>query len=123
MIRTIKTDIAVVGAGIAGISAAISAAREGCKVILIEAFSYVGGMATGALVSPFMKHDIKGKPLVEGVFRDLKVQMRAKGGMLDNGFSDTVFKEVAMAMLKEAGVEIFLNTSLIEVESDVTKIN
>ena len=123
MSRTIKTDIAIVGAGIAGISAAVAAAREGCKTLLIETFSYVGGMATGALVSPFMKHDIDGKPLVEGIFKELQDRMRAKGGMLDNGFAAGSFLETAMEMLESSGVELLLNTTLIEVERDPTAIN
>lgn len=48
---TYDTDVAVVGGGGAGLSAAISAAQNGAKVILIEKSSFLGGdtmMAGGA---------------------------------------------------------------------------
>ena len=38
-----RCDITVIGAGLAGISAAVSAAREGATVRLVEARSYIGG--------------------------------------------------------------------------------
>lgn len=44
--RDNHADVIVIGAGPAGISASISAARQGAKVILIERFPYVGGMST-----------------------------------------------------------------------------
>ncbi len=122
MSKVIKCDIAIVGAGIAGICAAVSAGRTGCKVVLVESFHYVGGMATGGMVSPFMKYDIDGKPLVEGVFKELQDRMKAKGGMIDNGFSADIFRETANEMLSEAGIDLLLNSTLIEVRHDSIKI-
>ena len=43
-------DVIVVGGGPAGCAAAISAAREGAKVLLIEAMGQLGGMGTCGLV-------------------------------------------------------------------------
>lgn len=45
-----KTDVVVVGAGPAGVSAAVSAARNGCSVTLIERYHHLGGMASGGMV-------------------------------------------------------------------------
>ncbi len=45
-----KTDVVVVGAGPAGLSAAVSAARNGCSVTLIERYHHLGGMASGGMV-------------------------------------------------------------------------
>jgi hypothetical protein len=45
-----KSDVVVVGAGPAGLSAAISAARNGCTVTLIERYHHLGGMASGGMV-------------------------------------------------------------------------
>ncbi|HHV63004.1 MAG TPA: FAD-dependent oxidoreductase [Firmicutes bacterium] len=44
-------DIVVAGGGFAGITAAISAARNGARVILIEKAGFLGGLATGGLVN------------------------------------------------------------------------
>ncbi len=118
MYKLIKTDVAIVGAGISGICAAIATAREGVDVVLIESFPYVGGMATGGMVSPFMKHDVNGNYLVEGIFLELKDRMRKQKGMIDNGFSADIFKNIASDMLSEAGVKVRLNSSLIDVQRE-----
>lgn len=41
--ETIDTDVVVVGSGVAGLSAAVTAAEEGAKVILLEKMGSVGG--------------------------------------------------------------------------------
>lgn len=47
-------DIAVCGGGIAGISAALAAAREGKKVILFEKQYMLGGLGTAGLVTIYL---------------------------------------------------------------------
>ena len=44
-------NVIVVGGGIAGVSAAVSAAREGMSVLIIEKQVNLGGLATGGLIS------------------------------------------------------------------------
>jgi 2-polyprenyl-6-methoxyphenol hydroxylase-like FAD-dependent oxidoreductase len=44
------TDVLVVGGGPAGICAAIAAAREGARVVLIERYPHLGGLASGGEV-------------------------------------------------------------------------
>lgn len=46
-------DVAVLGGGMAGVSAACAAARAGAKVILIEKFAVTGGNATAGGVAAF----------------------------------------------------------------------
>ncbi|WP_457580104.1 FAD-dependent oxidoreductase [Ensifer canadensis] len=45
-----RSDVVVVGGGPAGISAAVSAARTGASVTLLERYPYVGGLASGGMV-------------------------------------------------------------------------
>ena len=45
-----RSDVIVVGGGPAGISAAVSAARTGASVTLLERYPYVGGLAAGGMV-------------------------------------------------------------------------
>ena len=49
-----KTDVLVCGGGPAGVAAAIMAARQNAKVLLIERYGRLGGMAVQARVSPLM---------------------------------------------------------------------
>jgi flavin-dependent dehydrogenase len=45
-------DILVAGGGIAGTIAAIAAASEGARTLLMERYAALGGMATLGLVQP-----------------------------------------------------------------------
>jgi hypothetical protein len=45
-----EAEVVVVGGGPAGVSAAVAAARNGAKTVLIERYGHLGGMATGGLV-------------------------------------------------------------------------
>jgi hypothetical protein len=47
----VKADVVVVGAGPAGVAAAIQAAREGASTALVERFGSPGGMMTNGLMS------------------------------------------------------------------------
>lgn len=48
--KTLHTDIVIIGGGSAGVAAAVASARENKKVILIEKNNYLGGKATAAQV-------------------------------------------------------------------------
>ena len=62
-------DVAVAGGGVAGVAAAVTAARRGCSVVLIEGCGCLGGALTAGLV-PNLSLDREGKGgLVEEFFR------------------------------------------------------
>ncbi|MEO5913179.1 MAG: FAD-dependent oxidoreductase [Luteolibacter sp.] len=46
-------DVAVIGGGSAGLAAAVTAARQGARTLLIERHGYLGGMGTASLVHSF----------------------------------------------------------------------
>jgi FAD dependent oxidoreductase len=49
--RTVaEADVVVVGGGPAGLAASVAAARNGAKVILVERYAQLGGLASGAMV-------------------------------------------------------------------------
>ncbi len=110
-----KYDVVVAGAGIAGISAAIKAAREGASVLLIEHYGFVGGMSTAGMVSPLMKHSINGESLVRGVFEDIEIQMRNRNGMIDNGFYASSFRASAFKLLDKANCSVLLHAEILKV--------
>ena len=45
-----RSDVLVVGGGLAGVSAAVAAARSGAEVTLVERYPYLGGLASGGMV-------------------------------------------------------------------------
>ena len=52
-------DLIIAGGGTAGCATAISAAKKGLSVLVIEKNSFLGGSMTGALVMPMMKNSLK----------------------------------------------------------------
>ena len=48
--KTLHCDVAVIGGGVAGCSAAIAAARNGMHTILLEKGVTLGGLATNGYV-------------------------------------------------------------------------
>lgn len=45
-----RYDVVIAGGGSAGIAAAIAAAREGARTLLVERYGFLGGMATAGMV-------------------------------------------------------------------------
>ena len=76
-----EVDILVVGAGPAGIGAAISAARSGAKTMLFDQNGYVGGQATAGRVGPFMTcYDAQNENMIiRGIFKEIVERMKALG--------------------------------------------
>ncbi len=112
-----KYDVIVAGAGIAGISASVKAAREGVSVLLIEHYGFVGGMSTAGMVSPFMKHSVNGDTLVRGVFEDIEKEMRNRNGMIDNGFYASSFRAASFNLLQNADCNVLLHSEILKVNS------
>lgn len=138
-------DVLVVGGGVSGIAAAVSAARGGARVILCESGGMLGGTATKGLVGPFMTcYDQEAKTqIIRGFFSEFVDQMVSEGGAIApskclyggegvNGyrsdghkgvtpFSTECFKRVADALCVQAGVRLLFHTTLLscECEDDV----
>ena len=131
------TDVLVVGGGPAGVCAAISAARNGAKVMVVEQSGMLGGMATQGLVGPFMTcYDKAGeKMIIRGLFEEIVERLVARGGALHpkgvfgNGpysawipkghdhvtpFDPEELKVLLDEMCAEAGVKVLLHTTFVE---------
>ena len=67
-----ETDVLVTGGGPAGTAAAISAARLGARVMLVERYNHLGGLSTGGLVIWIDRMtDWNGKPVIKGLAQEL----------------------------------------------------
>ncbi|MCD8069250.1 MAG: FAD-dependent oxidoreductase, partial [Lachnospiraceae bacterium] len=49
-----KYDVVIAGGGMSGVSAAVSAARSGSSVLLVEQSGMLGGMGTSGLITMMM---------------------------------------------------------------------
>ncbi|WP_042459454.1 FAD-dependent oxidoreductase [Neobacillus dielmonensis] len=116
--ETVRSDITVVGGGLAGVSAAISAARLGKKVALVQNRPVLGGNssseirvwvlgATGLGVNRYARETgIIGEMLTENQF------LNPDGNPY---YWDLVVLE---AVRREPNIQLFLNTNVYEVEAD-----
>lgn len=67
-----KYDVVVVGGGVAGVAAAVAAAREGVSVLLIEKSVVLGGLATQGLISWYEPLcDGEGRQMICGLAQEL----------------------------------------------------
>ena len=79
---TAECDVLVAGGGIAGISAALAAARAGAKVTLLERGFMLGGLATAGLVTIYLPlDDGMGHQVSYGIVEELlRLALQRKGG-------------------------------------------
>lgn len=114
-----QCDVLVCGGGCSGIVAAVSAARHGAEVVLLERWPFVGGMATAALVTAWHRSD-REKMVIYGLVEEV-AQRAEKNGWIwrDSGyphvhethwFEPEGMKLVYQRLLEEAGVRTFCYT-------------
>lgn len=130
-------DVAVMGGGPAGSCAAIAAARNGAKTLVVERGNCLGGMATRGLVGPFMTcYDKNGaNQVIRGLFEEIVERMVAKGGAIHpkdcragtaftswikvghdhcTPFEPECLKLVLDEMCAEAGVTVLFHADFVE---------
>jgi hypothetical protein len=125
-----EPDVLVAGAGPAGIGAAIAAARNGMKVLLVERYGFLGGNLTIAMVNPmFTFHDINGRQVIRGIAGEIVERLidiiaspgHVKDLTFDNAsmtpFDPEGMKYLLFQMVKEAGVELLLHTFVSDAKS------
>lgn len=121
-----KYELIVVGGGFAGAAAAISAARNGVDVLLIERYNCLGGAAANALVMPFMEYWTKlpetgeRKYLCGNLFLEIvraHKEICATAGR-ENEFDEEIMKLVLNRIALKSGVQLLFNTTVFE--SNVT---
>jgi len=82
--RLITADICVVGAGIAGVSAALEAARLGRRVVIVDAASSLGGQAIGSIVGTIIglyTHGPSPYQITHGIADDLIADLTVEGSL------------------------------------------
>jgi flavin-dependent dehydrogenase len=115
-------DVIVVGGGPAGCAAAVAAAREGAKTLLIEAMGVLGGMGTAGMVPSWTPVTDGEKIIYKGIAE--KVFLAAKKGVphVSQSQFDWVpinteyLKTVYDGLIKDYGVKVLFFSRLATVE-------
>lgn len=122
-------DVAVVGGGVAGVAAALAAAREGMSVVLLEKLAALGGLGTVGLINWYEPlDDGKGKKVIGGICEEMLYESIKYGGddlardwrenkRSEEGkrryvthYSPTAFAVAMLGMLVDAGVTVRFDT-------------
>ncbi len=123
----------IVGGGFAGTTAALSAARHGVDVLLIERYNCLGGAACNGLVMPFMGYttwnDATGETqyLCGDLFREIVREMNLLHGNDPERYKweldEEYLKLVLGRMCRQYGVRLLLDTSVTAVEVNSGRIH
>ncbi|MBO6052180.1 MAG: FAD-dependent oxidoreductase, partial [Clostridia bacterium] len=125
-------DVIVLGGGFTGCAAAVSAARLGTKVLLLEASGFLGGAASNCLIFPLMPYStfVTGEDgndrrhyLSRGFLAELVNDLTASGDIRgDSQFNDEALKLLLDKKITEACVTPLFHATLCGVERDGARI-
>ena len=110
-----EADVVVAGAGVGGACAAIAAARNGARTVLIERNAFPGGVATAGMMVSATNYLItrSGELITEGLPKELLDALVERGGAMPDYArlgqpqipnDPETFKRLLISKLKEAGV-------------------
>ena len=135
----ISCDVLVIGGGAAGIAAATAAGRAGAKVILLERYGFLGGLATTAQVGTICglylqdKTGAEATPVAGGFANEFAVRLQSADGTkplrVDPGlwvlpYSPPTFARVADEIVSESkNIKIILHATVAAALAENSKIN
>ena len=122
LIQESETDVVVVGAGAAGLAAAIASARNGARTVLVEQCGFTGGLSA---VLPWLGfHDRDYRLVVKGLPLEFARRLQADDAAAPfeydikcgSAFSldSHWWKCVSLRMCEEAGVRVLLQTRVVD---------
>jgi ribulose 1,5-bisphosphate synthetase/thiazole synthase len=116
-----EVDLLVCGGGFAGVAAAVCAAQNDLKVLLLEKYGFLGGLVTAALV-------ITTPPLDNGINLEIAERLTEKAvyapcrssgeevkGLELHAIDPEIVKYEFTRMLQERGIEILLHTYIVDI--------
>jgi hypothetical protein len=112
-------DIVVCGGGLAGLSAAVAAAREGMRVCLIQDRPVLGGNSSSEIrVTPHGAAACHAYARETGIISELLIEERARNHQetLENGGMNSVWDMIMYDLaMTTVNLTLHLNTSIVEV--------
>jgi hypothetical protein len=116
-----ETDVLVVGSGPGGLAAALSAAREGVKTMLVDRYGCFGGVISQVGVEGISWYRHEGTTDVEGIGIEFERRAKEMGGTRPGLKGSTgemlnaeLFKVVADKLIQESSVEPLLHCLAVE---------
>jgi len=120
-----EADVIVVGGGLAGVAAAVAAARNESHTLLIERSGLLGGVATSGLMASISNYFFApdGEMVVKGLPQEIVERLAKYGGTTSNWKSASlphitndpeVLGLVLVELVEEAGVEVLLHTFVVD---------
>lgn len=132
MIQNQDYDVIIAGGGLSGIATAIASAREGAKVLIIERYGFLGGMATAGLVNPFMPYAVWKahweydwtEKVNQGIFREILSELHDLDGLHKNNqtFNEEILKLVLDRLMKKYSIDVLLHSFVSKVDRKESKI-
>jgi FAD dependent oxidoreductase len=123
--QAVRADVCVVGAGIAGSTAAIESARLGRDVVLVDSLPLIGGQMVHSLIGLFcgiFSNAPEYRQLTHGVFDDIFRALGPSGDLyFSRGHTTTVFyNEVALGRwlektVRDLGIQVVTGAVLQDV--------
>jgi hypothetical protein len=130
----ITADICVVGSGVAGVSAALEAARLGRSVVIIDAAPSLGGQAVGSIIGTIIglyTHGPEPYQITHGIADDLIADLTAEGSLSRRvSMTGTItfqYDEVRLARwieqkIEQAGIRALVGAVLTDVAFEQRRV-
>ncbi|MBN2307556.1 MAG: FAD-dependent oxidoreductase [Candidatus Hydrogenedentes bacterium] len=115
-----ECDVAVIGGGLAGVSAALAAARSGSRVVLVDRFAVVGGNATVGGVASFCGETAGQGEAFDAIVAGLEtfdaiVPYQPYPKADNRVFDHEILAVVLQELLLKRGVKLLLHTQFADV--------
>jgi hypothetical protein len=132
--KTVTADVCVLGAGIAGVSAALEAARLGRSVALVDSAPSLGGQAIGSIIGTIIglySHGPEPYQITHGIADDLINDLTAEGSLHRRvSMTGTItfqYDEVRLARwierkVEDAGIKAIVSAVLTHVAFDKRRV-
>ena len=128
--QRLEVEIAVLGSGVSGVSAALEAARMGRRVALVDGASELGGQAVGAMIGTFCGLYSNAHPpvqvthgIADEILRDLGAlgalaEIRGRRNTLIIQYRVNALRRWVEERVREAGIVAIAGATLVGVRRD-----